>query len=98
MRLLLSREAEADLEQIGDHIARDNPGRALSFVLELRERAGKLLSAPQAYPLVPRYEAGGVRRCVHGNYLIFYRLNGPDVEVLRVIHGAMDYEQLLFPE
>lgn len=98
MILVLTAEAEADLERIGDHIARDNPRRALSFLQELRERTERLLDTPRAYPLVPRYEHVGVRRCVHGNYLIFYRI-GPDaIEVLHVLNGAMDYEPLLFPE
>ena len=51
---------------------------------------------PRAYPLLPNWEDRGVRRRVHGNYLIFYRI-GPDaVEVLHVLHGAMDYERMLF--
>jgi len=28
------------------------------------------------------------------NYLIFYRLNGEQLEVLRVLHGARDYETI----
>jgi len=28
------------------------------------------------------------------NYLIFYRLNGDQLEILRVLHGARDYETL----
>lgn len=97
MKLVLAREAEADLERIGDYIAQDNPRRAVSFVLELRERTHGLLSNPRAYPLVPRYEGLGIRRCVHGNYLIFYRVTADEVLVLHILHGAMDVEALLFP-
>jgi plasmid stabilization system protein ParE len=32
----LTGEAERDLDEIGDHIAHNNPRRALSFVAELR--------------------------------------------------------------
>jgi toxin ParE1/3/4 len=35
-RLFFSPRAEADLEDIGDYIARDNPARAISFLEELR--------------------------------------------------------------
>jgi ParE toxin of type II toxin-antitoxin system, parDE len=38
-RLLLSPRAAADLEEIADYIARDNPPRAVSFLLELEENA-----------------------------------------------------------
>lgn len=53
---------------------------------------------PQAFPLPPNHESAGVRRRVHGNYLIFYRVTQQAVEILRVLHGAMDYERLMFPE
>jgi plasmid stabilization system protein ParE len=36
----------------------------------------------------------GIRRRVHGNYLIFYRVREELVEVVHVLHGARDYETL----
>jgi toxin ParE1/3/4 len=48
--------------------------------------------------LVPRYEHTGVRRRPYGNYLIFYRISDDRIEVLHVLHGARDYESILFPE
>jgi ParE toxin of type II toxin-antitoxin system, parDE len=36
------------------------------------------------YPLVPRYEHWGMRRCVHGDYLIFYRVRSDAVEIVRI--------------
>ncbi len=32
----------------------------------------------------------GLRSFTHGNYIIFYRLIGPDIEIIRVIHGRRD--------
>src|SRR5262245_18882295 len=97
MRVRLTREAEADLERIGDFIAQDNPQRALTFILELREKCLTLTDSPEAFPLVPRYQQFGVRRRIHGNYLIFYKVEGADIFVLHVLHGAMEYESILFP-
>jgi toxin ParE1/3/4 len=93
----ISAEAEADLESIGDHIARDNPMRALTFVQELRAKCMDLSDTPDAFPLVPRYEDRGIRRRIHGNYLIFYRVRGDRLVVVHVLHGAMDYAAILFP-
>jgi plasmid stabilization system protein ParE len=93
----LTAAAESDLEGIGDYIAQDNPLRALSFVRELREKCLGLGDTPLAFPLVPRYEAHAVRRRVHGNYAIFYRVEAKRVLVLHVLHGAMDYSAILFP-
>ncbi|RDK07239.1 type II toxin-antitoxin system RelE/ParE family toxin [Cupriavidus lacunae] len=91
--------AEAELEAIADYIARDNPRRALSFVQELRDRCLSLADMPLAFPLVPRYEARGIRHRVHGNYQIFYRVVGDPpsrIDVLHVLHSARNYAALLF--
>jgi toxin ParE1/3/4 len=52
---------------------------------------------PLAYPLVPRYESGGIRRRPVGDYLISYRLQDSRIEIVHILHGARDYEALLFP-
>ena len=96
MILELSDEAEQDLEQIADYIARDNPRRALSFILELRARCEELLDTPNGFAIVPRYERYGIRRRVHGNYLIFYRVETAKVVIVHILHGATDYGAILF--
>ncbi|MGL5363927.1 MAG: type II toxin-antitoxin system RelE/ParE family toxin [Bosea sp. (in: a-proteobacteria)] len=98
MKLVIAAQAEADLEQIADYIAADSPVRALSFVRELRQSCMSLLEWPESHSLVPRHEAAGIRRRVHGNYLIFFRVNASNIEVLHILHGAMDYERILFGE
>ncbi|NKJ36409.1 type II toxin-antitoxin system RelE/ParE family toxin [Rhizobium sp. SG570] len=95
MTVYFSSEAESDLERIADYIAVDNPRRALSLVQELRGKCESLADAPLAFPLLPRYERHGIRRRVHGNYLIFYRVDGENVVVIHVLHGAMDYAAIL---
>jgi toxin ParE1/3/4 len=97
MIVRLSAGAEGDLEEIGDHIARDNPARAVSFVQELRAACLGLAAFPERFPLAPRYEIEGVRHRVHGNYLIFYRVEEDAVVVIHVLHGATDYGDVLFP-
>ena len=98
MKVVFTTTAEDDLESIADWIARDSPRRALSFVQELRESCLGLARMPEAFPLVPRYENRGVRRRVHGAYLIFYRPEDDRLTIIHVLHGARDYEPLLFPD
>lgn len=98
MRVEFSHAAENDLEQIGDFIAQDNPRRAYSFILELRSKCEALVELAGSFPLVPRYERHGYRRRVHGNYLIFYRIDNDRVSIVRILNGAMDYAELLFAE
>ncbi|WP_295400679.1 type II toxin-antitoxin system RelE/ParE family toxin [uncultured Thiocystis sp.] len=91
MRVIFSPLAERDLEDIGDYIARDNPRRALSFVIELRRQCAKIATAPQAYR--PRSELGdGIRSCAHGNYVIFFHETRMGLGIVRILHGSMDIE------
>lgn len=96
MIVRLTTEAENDLERIADYIAQDNPHRALSFVLELSQKCLSLVDMHQTFPLVARYEQYGIRRRVHGQYLIFYRVEADQVVIIHVLHGAMDYAAILF--
>jgi toxin ParE1/3/4 len=96
MIVRFTSEAEHDLERIADYIAKDNPSRALSFVLELSDKCLSLAETHQVFPLVSRYEQYCIRRRVHGNYLIFYRVDADQVVIIHVLHGAMDYAGILF--
>ena len=95
MKVQLTAEAERDLESIADRIAEDNPQRAISFIGELRDSCLGLARFPKRFPPVPRYERHRIRHRVHGNYLIFYRVEVETVIVIHVLHGAMDYGELL---
>jgi plasmid stabilization system protein ParE len=95
VKLVIAGAAERDLRGIGDWIARDNPQRALSFVKELHAACATIPDMPEAWPLVRRYESYGVRRKVHGNYLIFYTASKDAVTIIHVLHGAQDYDDLL---
>jgi len=98
MKVFFAPAAKLDLLSIGENIGQENPTRAVSFVDELIDRCYSLADLPRRYPLVPRYEHWGIRRCVYGNYLIFYRVREDAVDIVHVLHGAMDYESMLFPD
>ena len=96
MIVRITAEAEADLESIGDYIAKDNPPRALTFVRELRASCLGLSDFPERFALVPRYADQGIRHRVHGRYAIFYRVEAEGVTVLHVLHGARGDEATQF--
>ena len=98
MIVVFTDPAEEDLEQIGDWIARNNPIRAGTFIRELRQACRTLDELPLGHALVSRYEHTGIRRRVYGNYLIFYWVVGDEIQVLHILHGARDFEAILFPE
>jgi plasmid stabilization system protein ParE len=98
MKVVVSDAAYRDLLDIGRAIAKDSPRRAISFIDELHERCRGLSTMSRAFPLLPGWEDRGVRRRPFGDYLIFYRISSREVQVLRILHGARDYERILFPD
>jgi toxin ParE1/3/4 len=97
MRVVWTRAAQADLEEISDYIKTDNPTRAVSFVNEIVDAGEAISDMPRSFPLVPRLEQRGIRRRMIGRYLIFYRIEAESVQILHVVHGARDYIRSLFP-
>ncbi|MBO0346213.1 type II toxin-antitoxin system RelE/ParE family toxin [Roseibium sp. CAU 1637] len=86
--------ARDDLREIGDYIARDNPGRALSFINEIEARLRQVADRPQSFPLREDIHAG-LRSARHGRYLIFFRESLDTVEIVRVLQGQRDLTQQL---
>jgi toxin ParE1/3/4 len=93
MEIIVSPEAEADLEEIGDYIAQDNPHRAVTFIDEIRSRFEAISRMPLAYAERPEIDPG-VRACVHGSYVIFFYVTDKTVEIARVLHGARNIVRL----
>lgn len=98
MKVVFTSRAKASLREIALFIARDNADRALSFLRDLESVARQLGDAPLSFPLVPRYEHHGIRRRPYRGYLIFYRVEDDRVAIIDVVHGARDYESLLFTD
>ncbi|MBV9043979.1 MAG: type II toxin-antitoxin system RelE/ParE family toxin [Alphaproteobacteria bacterium] len=90
MRVLITRPADKDLEDIFDFIARDNVPAAIEYVRELRAKALGLGDFPRMYRLRRDLPTGNLRTAPAGSHLIVYRVTRSRVEVLRFAHGAMD--------
>jgi len=89
----LSRRAEADLEDIAAAIARDNPGRAVTFLEELLSLCERIGAAPLSFPARADI-APTARMGVHGNYLILFEIAADHVLIRRIVHGARRVEGL----
>lgn len=87
MKVQFTTRARQDLRDIGDYIAADNPFRARSFVVELRDASLSLGERPLRFPQLEGFVRQGYRRRVHGNYLIIYR-------IIRVVSSSVDLSGL----
>lgn len=98
MRVKLAPIVADDLAAIFEHLQQrevEHPERVLARIHDACLALGDM---PERFSLLPRHEAAGIRRRVVGNYLVFYRTQDEMVVVLRILHGAQDYESILFPE
>lgn len=86
-RLGFAPIARDDLEAIGLYIAEDDPDRALTFVAELENVSRLATVRPRSFPKREDL-APGLRKIVHGRYLIFFRELADEVRIERVVHGA----------
>lgn len=95
MKVALTPDALADLKEIGHWIARDNPGRARSFVRELTAASMSLGRQPRRFPFAFPSGEPPVRKRVHQGYLIFYRIETESVQVIRIVQGSRDWATVL---
>jgi toxin ParE1/3/4 len=86
-----SRAAERDLETIGDWIANENPNRAVTFIQELTVSCLQLGEMPERFALVSGYS--NIRKRVHGNYVVYYRVTAEFIDILHILHGARDIDE-----
>jgi toxin ParE1/3/4 len=95
MRHILSPQAASDLEEIWRYIATesDRPAVADQVIDSIARRVSWLASNPYIGRSRNDLRAG-VRSFVAGNYVIFYRVQGQDVAVLRILHGRRDIVSL----
>ncbi|WP_090143184.1 type II toxin-antitoxin system RelE/ParE family toxin [Limnohabitans sp. DM1] len=86
MSIKWTKTAFRSADEIASYIAKDNPTRASSFVIELQDAVTKL----QLHPGMGRAgRVPGTRELVlHKNYIAIYRVRGDDVEILRLHHVA----------
>ena len=97
--LHLSYEAQNDLSDIKDYIAEDleNPQAAIVTVSKITKaiRDHALIGTPLSS--IADVDSN-YRFLVSGNYMVFYRANGNDIYIDRVLYGRRDYLRILFTD
>lgn len=94
MSFRLTPLAEADIEAIVLFIAEDDPAAAVRWLDDMLRRCQRVGDMPGIG--VSRHEIRpGLRTFPMGNYLILYREFADGAEIVRVIHGARQWQELL---
>lgn len=88
-----SSAARLDLQGIHDYVAVDDPAAALRLI-ERIEQSCQLLAENPLIGEACEFLALGLRMTVVGNYIVFHRPAEDGAEIVRVIHGARDWQRL----
>ena len=85
-----SEDAKADLLDIAEFIARDNPIAAREWMDAVRQRCHLLSQHPLMGETRPGFGVAGCRSISVGLYVIFFRPSASGVEIARILHGSRD--------
>lgn len=88
-KVTIRRRARADLRESRDWYDRQRSGLGSEFLLAVADAMVVLEQAPERHPVYYR----DFRRVLTGRfpYAIYYRVEGDEVLVYRVLHGARNH-------
>lgn len=94
-RFVLTKAARADLDEIFDHIARDNPDAAGRVLGKLRQAMQLLARSPEIGHYRRDLASEPVRFWSVYSYLVIYRPEARPIQIVRVLHGSRDVRAIL---
>ena len=90
MKVHWTDTAEGHLAAIYSYIAQDSPEYARRMVDRLTRRSQQIAEFPFSGRRVPEYDVDQIREVIEGSFRIIYHIKADQIDVLAVIHGAMD--------
>lgn len=94
MRVTVSRQADADLDDILDYsLAAHGRETAESYLRTINATFDRIAGYPEIG--MARSELGAVQSVPVGQHRIFYEIVSDEILILRVLHKAMDVERHL---
>ncbi len=89
--VIITTEANADLEAIGDYIAIESPRNAARFIAQIRIAITKLSSWPRRFANAREahdFPRRNLRQTTVGNYRIIFEIDADSVYILHVRHAS----------
>ena len=94
VRIVRTRQAREDVLEIWDYVAAIDVDAADTLIRRLDEVIRHLSTQPEIGSKQDKYR-DGLRCLPAGNYLIFYDIIPDAIRILRILHGARRWEDLL---
>jgi toxin ParE1/3/4 len=95
LRLVVAPLAEQDLTEIAEFISQDNVQAAHKVLTRIEHVLDLLMQRPFLGPPVTKPKRAGLRKMTVVPYILFYRVSGDDLQLLRVLHSSRDLDQEL---
>jgi toxin ParE1/3/4 len=90
MKVCWTDTAQKHLDAIYNYIAQNSPQYAKRMVDRLTIRSQQISLHPVSGRIVPEYEMNQIREVIEGPYRIIYYIKPEQIDILAVIHGAMN--------
>ena len=90
MKVHWTETAERHLDAIYAYIAQDSTTYALRTVDRITRKSQQIASFPLAGRRVPEYDIDQIREVFVGPHRIIYHIKSDQIDIIAIIHGAMD--------
>ena len=95
MKIILSPSAVRDLQSISDYTLRNwGSKQEEGYLKALWDKLGLIQSNPESHRLREDL-AKGCRSARHEKHVIFFTVQGQTLQIIRILHGAMDFSSHL---
>jgi toxin ParE1/3/4 len=92
-----SLRAEVDLDGVLDELNRKDPAAAARYATEFEQKGLVLAHFPEISRSQPEI-APNLRSTLVHPYVIFYRVEGDVIQILRILHGKQDLRSIMRKE
>ena len=93
IKIVWTPQAQDDLREIHDFIARDAPITAKSFIRRLSNSVKRLRTFPEAASIVPELANPTIREIFFGQNRIIFHVGSSQIDILTVYHSARLLDQ-----
>lgn len=90
MKVHWTNTAGKHLDAIFDYIAQNSPEYARNIVDRITRRSQQIAQYPLSGRRVPEYDFNQIREVIEGSYRIIYYIKSNQIDVLAVIHCAVN--------
>lgn len=87
-KIIWTKSALADLDDIANYIAKDSSFYAAAFVSEVRNASRSLDHFAARGHIVPEFQNRQIREIFIGGYRILYKFTRQRVYILGIVHGT----------